>query len=197
MKTRVKFVVYMMIIVASMMLVACASNRYSVEESKNNFEGYAEKLSIIADSFGFVLQEKESSIYYEPDDKYICMVYSIEISSDDRIEITLSNYPERRNKGTEEFTIEYTKNENVSDYQIDLFVALVNTVSGKSISESYCTSFLNASEEEYSAARFGYQKLNGEVIAKMDHLNFFEDWTIKYLLYGDGAETLMFGGIIN
>ena len=58
-----------------------------------------------------------------------------------------------------------------------------------------CDEFLSAPESKYAASKYGFQKLNGEIIAKEYPLNFFEDWCIFYELTKDHENILSFGGL--
>ena len=100
--------------------------------------------------------------------------------------------------GVESFNLQYTINDNESNkknFNIDFFIELVNSVTGKIITKEFCDEFLQASENKFPTSKYGFEKLNGELIAKQKVLNFFEVWTITYVLSSNYEGTLSFDGL--
>ena len=175
-------------------LVGCTTKKISIEQSKKNFSVYENSLHEITDKYNYEFHEtKDENI--ENQDVY--RDFNITIDSNSNINIRLINSVYESEEGVESFSIEYlTNNEDAeSGFNLQMFVDLVNCVSGKVITLDFCDEFLSAPESKYSAEDYGYKKLNDEVIAKRLPLNFFEDWAITYILTKDREHILRFGGL--
>lgn len=175
-------------------LCSCTTKQLTIEQSKKNFSIYQSSLQKVADSYDLkLISTKDEDI--ENQDLY--SDYIITVSSNIYIYIRIINSAYESKKGVESFSIDYHINNEGSenDFNIQLFVDLANCISGEPISADFCEEFLNAPESKYSAEEYGYEKLNGETIAKAYPLNYFEDWEIFYILDKDNEETLSFGGL--
>ncbi|MBQ7897019.1 MAG: hypothetical protein IJ323_01205 [Clostridia bacterium] len=180
------------IIMIFTMLSFCSCNRefISIEQSKENFSIYQQSLQEVVEKYDLDLKEVEVQDTYRD--------FSITFQNSE-ILIRLDNSAIASNEGVESFSIDYYLTKDNTDelreeFNINLFVDLVNCISGKTISEDICDEFLNASEEKYSAEKYGYKKIDGVNIAKMHSFNFFEDWIIFYESKSD-EELLSFGGL--
>lgn len=189
-----KVIVAIMLVSFVLSLSGCTTKYITIEQSQKNFSVYQDSLQKIADQYDLKLTAKEDK-NIENQDSYKDFI--ITVSSNSVIEIRVINSAYESKKGVESFSIQYGISEidSVSDYNIPLFIDLVNSVSGREISADFCTEFLNAPENKYSAEKYGYKKLNGEIIAKQLPLNFFEDWNISYILSKDNEGILTFGGL--
>lgn len=189
-----KVTMVIMIVSLAFGLCGCATKHLTIEQSKKNFAVYEKSLQEIADKYGLKLTSTEDK-NIENQDSY--KDFLITISSNVDIEIRIINSAYEAEKGVEGFNVNYKISvvDTEGDFNMPLFVDLVNCVSGKNISVDYCNEFLNAPESKYSAEKYGYKKLNGEIIAKQHALNFFEDWNISYILSKDGEGILSFGGL--
>ena len=183
-----------MIISLAFGLCACTTKHLTIEQSKENFAIYEESLKIITEKYDLELTSEEDK-NIENQDSYKDFI--ITVSSNVEIEIRIINSAYESEKGVEGFNVNYriSNMNSEGDFNIPLFVDLVNCLSGENISVDYCNEFLSAPESKYSAEKYGYKKLNGEIIAKQHALNFFEDWNISYILSEDGEATLSFGGL--
>ncbi len=146
---------------------------------------YKSRLTDAAEEFKLELHE----------DEQYNLKYSISPLEGGTIIITLYNEDAKDVNAVSSFTVEYTKNLNEDDFNVKLFVALVNSVSKKDISEGYCCEFINAPEDRFPSSRYNHIKQEGELTAKWQALNFFEDWMLKHMTYSDGHEMLSFGGM--
>lgn len=159
----------------------------SQEQSLNNFAYYENQLKAVLEPSGLTMSELEI------DDDEWGLYHSFLIVIDDTATITvyLSSNAEKDSAGREEVEIHY-KNNDEKALDLKLFVEIVNAVSGREISESYCEQFLSAPEEDYSSSR---DKLDNQKIYKYEFLNFDQDWSIGYSLYDDETEELTFWGL--
>lgn len=189
-----KLILLIMLISLVLSLSGCAIKHVAIEQSQKNFLVYQESLQEIANKYGLELIEKEDKNIENPD-LYKDSIIVVDPSS--TIEIIVVNSAYKSKKGVEGFSIQYRISNLTSakDYDIPLFVALVNSISGKKISIDFCAEFLNAPESKYSAEKYGYKKLNGEITSKQLPLNFFEDWNISYVLTKENEGILTFGGL--
>ena len=189
-----KVIITIMLISLVFGLSGCTTKHLTIKQSQKNFLVYQESLQRITEQYGLSLIANEIN-YFENQNSY--KDFTVTVSSNSVIEILLTNSALESEKGVENCSIYYriSNISSVNDYNIPLFVDIVNSVSGKSISVDFCAEFLNAPESKYSAEkRYGYRKLNGEIIAKEKPLNFFADWNISYILKSNEGE-LGFGGL--
>lgn len=180
-----KVILMLTMVLFSLGLVGC-TNDFSVDQSEKKLEVYRAVLQKIADEHEVVLTGIwEDLIGYRE--------YSISISDDEEIHIYMWCYPNTAGSFRMEYILD---NENYdNEFDVELFVDLVNGISGRTLSYEFCMDFLDAPESEYSVERYGYGKDDDEIISKMEHLNFFEDWTLYYTLYDTQTEYLTFGGL--
>lgn len=183
-----------MLVILAISLCSCTSKRVSVEQSMENFEIYKNSLQQIADRYEVDLIETENA---GTKSQSAYKAFSVTINTDADIQVELFNSLETSAKEFEEFCITYTvKNKEVGkSFNVDLFVDMVNCVSGKTITNDFCSEFLAAPESKYAAEKYGYQKSADELIAKKYPLNFMEDWSISYFLNNQNEESLCFSGI--
>lgn len=171
----------LILIICSMVvgMCGCYTKRLTEEQSKENYANYRQRLNEVAQEYGVEL-----------------VGTTITISSSERINILLERLEAGSDKVIESFSIEYEISdiESEDEFNVQLFVDLVNSVSGRELTVEFCEEFLMAPEDEYPASDYGFEKLNGEIIAKEYPLNFFEDWVIGYELTEDGNGILRFGG---
>lgn len=187
-----RIMIGVIIIIALLELCGCTTKHLSVEQSNNNFTKYEKSLKEIADQYGYAVETTDNDETSDNAFKEIIIV----VSNDEKIKIRMSNSAYDSSKGVESFSIDYTKNSTDSDrtFVTDLFVDLVNCISGKTITVDFCDEFLEAPEKKYSASKYGYQKSSDELVAKIYSLNFFEDWTLSHFVYHE-EEKLSFGGL--
>ncbi len=176
-------------------LSGCAERkRVTIEQTLENADMYFEELQKLAERYSAEIA-KTTPDYVEEQDGYVEV--TITISEDEKVQIVIVNSAYDSQTGVEGFTVNYFLNNNNVQHQFDtqIFTDVVNCVSGKKISVEFCDEFLAAPESEYPAGKYGFDKLNGELVAKMHALNFLEDWMISYVMTKDGNEELTFGGL--
>lgn len=176
-------------------LSGCAERkRVTIEQTLENADMYFEELQKLAERYNAEIA-KTTPDYVEEQDGYVEV--TITISADEKVQIVIVNSAYDSQKGVEGFTINYFLNNDNVKHQFDtqMFVDAVNCISGREISVEFCDEFLAAPESDYPAEKYGFDKLNGELVAKMHALNFLEDWMISYVMTKDGNEELTFGGL--
>lgn len=189
-----KAIITIMLISLVFGLSGCTTKHLTIEQSQKNFSVYQDSLQKIANQYNLECTETEDkNIENQASYKDVEII----VSSNSVIKVRIINSAYESKKGVEGFSIDYKISDidSVSDYNIQLFVDLINCISGKEISADFCTEFLNAPESKYSAEKYGYEKRNGEITAKQLPLNFFEDWNISYILSKENEGTLTFGGL--
>ncbi len=185
------------ILMILIILFLCIDKSISKEQSKRNFEFYAEQLKTIIEKYNYSIIDETDS--YEPwieanaDENYPFYIraFMIIYDKDSEIKIYLTNENER-----EMYSINwssYLKCESEAGQKIPVgfLTELVEVISGRDVTEEECRRFLDASEEKYST----YGKTENELIRKYMNLNFFEDWIINYTLTKDLNETFEIGGL--
>ncbi len=186
-----KIVTYAIIILICLNFCGCVPHKISKPKAEDNFEEYEKEITDYVAQYGYELSvenDDETEGYMNKD------IYIV-INDNESITVYLE-FSYDKNKGVEDFWMTYDmlKQESLDDYDIGFYVGLVNLISGRELSLDFCKDFLYASEDEYPASRYNYNKLNGEKIAKMQALNFWEDWDISYTLYKEDNSELEFGG---
>lgn len=192
MKARI---VGLIIVFILLTFCSCNTRHISVEQSKANFVVYEENLQEIVKKYNLVLEEKISKIEGSSDE---IKEFHI-VSTNFEIVIWLGNSAIDSNKGVESFTVDYYLQksnfcDDYSEFNLDLFVDLVNCISAKKISGDMCRDFLDSPENKYSSEKYGYTKREEENVKKVYPLNFFEDWVLFYTSNSNG-EVLTFGGL--
>ena len=182
-----RLVFFIMLVLFGVTLLSCASNSFTIEQSKKNYETYCDAVQLVADKHGIELTEVTDYSSY----KDICVQTNI-----GRIDIRITNSAFEAEKGVESFSIDYflSSENSIEESDIKLFCDFANCISGEELPFDLCLRFLDAPESEYAAEDYGYQKANGELVAKMYPLNFFEDWCLCYFETTEEKQ-LSFGGI--
>lgn len=151
-------------------------------DSVENFSKYEAIIRNISNKHNFAMTEMERPVYSDGyDATHVSKDLSLLSSKDTRIDIFLSNdalYNEQ--EGEETFLISYTIPVNKS-FDIDLYVELVNAVSGRTISTEYCEDFLNNLKVNNKESR-----AKKEAFSKSKPLNWESDWVISYTLRDTG-----------
>ena len=178
-------------------LCGCNTKMLTAEQSKKNFNLYESSLNKIASNFNMSLNEIPNPEGQYDGYKVVWRDFEINIDENQKIAINVSNYASESGKGTEFFCIKYSI-ENFKDnaeYNLPLFVELVNDLAGRTLTVDFCEEFLNAPEDKYSAEGYGHEKTDDEVIAKRKPFGFFDDWHIYYTLTKDGTSTFKYCGL--
>ena len=182
---------YIGVLIMLLILNGCNNVKLlSQEQSLKNFTYYENQLKAVSESYGLTMSELEI------DDDEWGLYHSFLIVIDDTATITvyLSSNAEKDSTGREDVEI-YYRSDGTKELDLKLFVEIVNTVSGREISESYCEQFLSDPEEDHSPSRYGIGKSDNQKIYKYEFLNFDQDWSIGYSLYDDETKELTFWGL--
>ena len=187
-----KFLLLVIIFLFCLSVFGCTMPQRQYVElnaSKDNFKEYVVQVEQILEEKGYKPIKKEI------DD--VKMTLSIKIDEEFSIELRLYHSGTPTSLGLENFVMEYNHNlyKSTTEFDTELFVDLVNAISGREITKTYCDTFLEAAEKKYSAAKYGYSGENGPTIYKIDMLNFWEDWIISYQCYALDSEILEFSGL--
>lgn len=161
------------------------------EQSAENFKFYKGEIEDICEKYDVKIIDIEK--------KRSFLELHLSVSGIQEIDINMTNstyyYGDTATSaGREDFSIRYNKS-LASDFNVDLFVDLVNAMSGRTLSKEFCQEFLDAPEEDYPGERYGDEKQSYEISYKVHSLNFFEDWVIADTVYNDNTEELSFRGL--
>ncbi|MBE6765390.1 MAG: hypothetical protein E7546_05870 [Ruminococcaceae bacterium] len=177
----------------TLMCSACVRGLVSPEHSEANFYLLQSRIEDTAQEYGFSAIECSA----EELEDYTYTMLTVEISEEEKITILLKNDSDSKTGyGKETFTIEYTNtNPSGGDFcRTDLLCDLANTIAYKEFDKSFLEEFFSADESEYPASDFGFQKLNGEKIAKRHYFDSFENEMIAYTLDAENCETVTIWG---
>lgn len=174
-------------------LCGCATRQMRGTQTVQNLLIYQEDLQAVAERYEVELTEIQKN-YLQP--KKARKIFQISLENAVIEIMILNSSSDVYTMGVESFSVTYEieRSNSGTSFCVDLFVDLINAVSGRKITRDLCQEFLDAPEEKYAATRKGYHKSNGEIIYKIKNLNFFEDWRIYYELYPQ-EEILSFGGL--
>lgn len=172
------------------LLNGCSTRLLSQEQSEKNFAYYEEQLKATVEPFRLDISE----VSYDRSEYGLYRTLSITPGEQAAITLKLTNNAGQNGRGGETVYIEYTSHgENSLDPR--LFTEIVNTVSGREITESYCRQFLSDPEEKHSPLRYDIEKEDYKKIYKYEFLNWWQDWSLGYSLYDDDTEELTFWGL--
>lgn len=174
-------------------LCGCATRQMRGTQTVQNLLIYQEDLQAVAERYEVELNEIQKN-YLQP--KKARKIFQISLENAVIEIMILNSSSDVYTMGAESFTIIYKieSNDSGTSFCVDLFVDLINAVSGRKITRDLCQEFLDAPEEKYAATRKGSRKINGEVVYKIKNINFFDDWRLRYRLYPQ-EEILSFGGL--
>lgn len=193
----------LILIICSMIMTGCTKTvLLSYEQSKKNYSIYLDNVKSMFKKYHYNYEIKKVVDEDEDvDDPGInaAEVYVIEVDKRSKIEIILVNFT-NNHLGSESVDIYYNiqlkdLGEKHKYIDIDLFVRLIQCMSDYNLTPSICQEFLNASEEKYSADKYGETKEEDMLISKVNALNFLEDYWVSYDLTKDMEETFHFGGL--
>ena len=151
---------------------------------------YQNDLISVLEHYGLSLEKCETNEY----DDYLSLSFLVTVDDEMSIDIRLHTNASHDRTGREEVEIRY-RNYGEQPFDLQLFTEVVNTVSGKEITQEYCEKFLSDPEEDHSPARYGLQKDSIKKVYKYEFLNFGQDWAITYSEYDDETEALAFWGL--
>jgi len=184
-------------IIMLLSLFGCNVKSISKNQSKQNFEFYAEQLKIITENYNYSMNDITDSYEHwiesnedEKDPSYT-KDYIITIDEVSEISVFMQNSSKR-----ESYTVTWSSSLNDESEMgqkipLQLLTELVNTISGKEVTIDECKEFLDAPEKKYSL----YEKSEDELLRKHKNLNFGEDWGIDYIVTKDLNESFGIGGL--
>lgn len=163
-------------------------NSVSQEQSLINFENYSKEIKAISES---------KSLTYIPlpnNGDLLFQQFEVIDKNNNTISIEFQSNADEKSKGKETVLIYYNIKKGNS-FDVELFVELVNGVSGRNITVEQCNNFLSDPEEKHPIEKYGFSKDENCVIAKYERLNFWEDWMYSYYLHKDGTQEFDFWGL--
>lgn len=191
MKRIIVIFIAVVLLVASFGYVLFRNPSYDLDTLSKKFNAYYIEIEAIANENN--LEDR----FWITDEAKSLKKYHISVNDTSNIYIEFSTNATEKQKGMGTFSVSYTVSDISTDnnFDVKLFTAIVNSVSGKKITTDFVTEFLNAPEEEYSVEKYGLS-YGGHAVEKMHALNFWEDWIIGYnLTYDNHAELWFYGRV--
>ena len=185
------------LLVLCVILSGCSATKVTREYAIENCETIITSVNEIAVQYGLELRETLDERYPDHQDEYRDFYITVGDKSEIYLRMDYRGSTTSK-KVLQRFHLWYTITKNDAREEAintELFVELVNAISGKSITQEFCQEFLDAPEEKYAASRYGIDKRENELIDKRQVLNFWEDWAIYYNLKTDMTEELSFYGL--
>ena len=190
MKKTIAIVIVVALLVVFICFVMCRKPYYDLDKLTERIHGCYNEIELIIDEYNL---ENKVSI---TDKTKSLNKYYIVVNDESKINVEFSTNATETQKGNGTFSISYTISDVSDDnFDVELFTKIVNSISGKTITNDFVTEFLTAPEEKYSVKKYGLSS-DDYAISKMHALNFWEDWVIGYELTYDGYAELWFYGYI-
>ena len=170
-------------------MVGCNSG--GSEQPVINLEDYISEINEIADSYGYEV-DGDRDFWLKQGEKYIYSYY-IYASKNEYIYIVLNVTPDADNNAspvTGSIGVQYyiDKKYQEENFDLELFVKLVNFVSDREITIEYCNEFLEAPQEDSEGLDYFKSYKN----------KYFDFWNERALIYkvdNDDVASLSFGGV--
>lgn len=147
-------------------------------ESKLHFDALEPKLILAAESFGHELKKVKN----EADDESILIEYRLELDNSSCIVISFHNFTlDGRTKGEERFTVSYSKRDRKERYDVELFIALINSVSGRAVSAEFVQRVLSDTDGSFAEliTRERSPENDWEGLVKFKHLDSSRNWSLS------------------
>lgn len=190
MKRIIVIFIAVVLLVASFGYVLFRNPSYDLDTLSKKFNAYYIEIEAI------VNENNLEDRFWVTDEAKSLKKYHISVNDTSNIYIEFSTNATEKQKGMGTFSVSYTVSDISTDnnFDVKLFTAIVNSVSGKKITTDFVTEFLNA-PEEYSVEKYGLS-YGGYAVEKMHALDFWEDRVLGYnLTYDNHAELWFYGRV--
>ena len=116
-------------------------------ESEANFEKLEKVLKETADSHELELKKVRSKL----DDGGIIVDYELKPDERSTIKVSLNNILlDGRTKGAERFSVSYEKSDRSTEFDIALFTAIANSVSGRTLTDDFCLQLVSDTDGTFA-----------------------------------------------
>ncbi len=116
-------------------------------ESEANFEKLEKVLMETADSCELELKKVRNKL----DEEGIIVDYELKPDERSTIKVSLNNILlDGRTKGAERFSVSYEKSDRSTEFDIALFTAIANSVSGRTLTDDFCLQLVSDTDGTFS-----------------------------------------------
>ena len=116
-------------------------------ESEANFEKLEKVLKETADSCELELKKVRSKL----DEGGIIVDYELKPDERSTIKVSLNNILlDGRTKGAERFSVSYEKSDRSTEFDIALFTAIANSVSGRTLTDDFCLQLVSDTDGTFA-----------------------------------------------
>lgn len=116
-------------------------------ESETNFEKLEKVLQETADSCELELKKVRSKL----DEDGIIVDYELKPDESSTIKLSLHNILlDGRTKGAERFSVSYEKSDRSTEFDIALFTAIANSVSGRTLTDDFCLQLVSDTDGTFA-----------------------------------------------
>lgn len=116
-------------------------------ESEAHFENLKQVLKESAESHELELKKVRSKL----DEGGIIVDYELKPNESSTIKVSLNNILlDGRTKGAERFGVSYEKSDRSTEFDIALFTAIVNSVSGRTLTDDFCVQLANDTDGTFA-----------------------------------------------
>ena len=175
-----KVISVIIIFVIGINISACNTKHISYESSKSNFENYKQQIQEVIKKYNYTVEDyvSENSKYYDEEGQFKNLIIPMKVDGEIYISFVNYNIGTKKSKGIEDVTISYERKSDGRNFNLYIFVDVVNSVGGKKITMKECKKLINDNDFRR------YIDPQGEIdFIKHKSLNFWEDWHIHYQIY--------------
>lgn len=116
-------------------------------ESETHFEKLEQVLQQTAESCELELKKVRSKL----DEDGIIVDFELKPDESSTIKVSLNNILlDGRTKGAERFSVSYEKSDRSTEFDIALFTAIVNSVSGRTLTDDFCVQLANDTDGTFA-----------------------------------------------
>ena len=116
-------------------------------ESEANFEKLEKVLKETAESYELELQKVRGKL----DEDGIIVDYELKPDESSTIKLSLHNILlDGKTKGAERFSVSYEKSDRSTDFDIALFTAIANSVSGRTLTDDFCLQLVSDTDGTFA-----------------------------------------------
>lgn len=165
------------IFVIGINISSCNKKHISYESSKSNFENYKQQIQEVIKKYNYTVEDyvPEHSQTYYGEGQFKKLIIPMKVDGDLYISFSNYNIGTKKSKGVEGVSIYYERKSNGRNFNLYIFVDVVNAVGGKKITMEECKKLINDNDFRR------YIDPQGEIdFFKYKRLNFWEDWHISY-----------------
>lgn len=178
---------------AALLTAVCTGCALFPQNPGKSFSQCQQEVEDLTLTHGYSVQETFDE---NLDDPFSCKDLVIYPDSESEIFLRLAYSEEDHQDQAETFELIYTLRGEKSEFNLQLFAELSSSLSGKTLTDSFCREFIQAPEKQYPPEDYGFSKTEEMSQYKLFYLDFTQEHCLSYTLYKDGTAELAFMGTV-